>query len=284
MEKLPISVIIVAKNAEATIAECMSAVQKNKPFEIIVIDGNSTDRTIEISRRYTERIYSDEGKGLGYARQLGAEMANQEYIAYVDSHVILLGETALATMFTDFKNSDCVGINAKIAPNMKCSDYWEWGQYQHDLYSQFHGHRKNYFSTMAGLIRREIILKYGFNLSPKVHIDDLDMEFRLRRKGYRFGISSALFHNHYRTGFKWLFSHRFNHYGRPAAYYVHNWGIWHAYLWPPLVMLYWIGFSFLNGKPNLVPYFVTNGVSQTLGMLKGFVEILWESLRKSSSN
>ena len=94
MEKLPISVIIVAKNAEATIAECMSAVQKNKPFEIIVIDGNSTDRTIEISRRYTERIYSDEDKGLGYARQLGAEMANQEYIAYVDSYVILLGETA----------------------------------------------------------------------------------------------------------------------------------------------------------------------------------------------
>ena len=87
MENLPISVIIIAKNAERTIEECLSAVKKSNPAEIIVVDGNSTDRTVEIARRYTEHIYPDEGKGIGYARQLGAEMASQEYIAYVDSDV-----------------------------------------------------------------------------------------------------------------------------------------------------------------------------------------------------
>ncbi len=279
MDKLPISVIIVARNAERTIEECLSSVQRNNPAEIIVVDGNSTDSTVDIARRYTDRIYADQGKGLGYARQLGAEKATQEYIAYVDSHVILT-EGALAMMLTALQGSDYVSVSARLAPGMKCSSYWEWGQYQHDLYSQLHGHRKDYLSTMVGLIRRETILKYGFNLSHKVHIDDLDLEMRLRRDGYKFGTSSALFYNRYRADIKSFVAQRFLHYGRPIAYYIRNWGIWHAYLWPPLGMFYWLGFCFIKGKPQLIPYFIVNGIFQTLGMVKGFFELIGEAIKK----
>ena len=62
MGVLPISVIVPAKNAESTIEECLISVQRNNPAEIIVVDGNSSDRTVEIARRYTEEIYSDEGR------------------------------------------------------------------------------------------------------------------------------------------------------------------------------------------------------------------------------
>ena len=68
MDNLPISVIIVARNSERTIEECMNSVQRNNPAEIIVVDGNSTDSTIEIAKRYTKRVYSDKGRGLGYER------------------------------------------------------------------------------------------------------------------------------------------------------------------------------------------------------------------------
>ena len=63
MEKLPISVIIVAKNAERTIEECLEKIRRNDPVEIIIIDGDSTDRTVEIARKFTRRIYSDGGRG-----------------------------------------------------------------------------------------------------------------------------------------------------------------------------------------------------------------------------
>jgi len=47
---LPISVIIVAKNAESTIEECLDSVRRNNPAEIIVVDGLSTDKTVSLSR------------------------------------------------------------------------------------------------------------------------------------------------------------------------------------------------------------------------------------------
>lgn len=59
LENLPISVVIAAKNAERTIKECLDSVQRNNPAEIIIVYGVSTDRTVEIAQRYTNRIYFD---------------------------------------------------------------------------------------------------------------------------------------------------------------------------------------------------------------------------------
>ena len=66
MATLPISVVIIAKDAERTLDECLSAVQQNNPAEIIVVDDHSRDRTAEIARGYTETVCSlaPEGKGI----------------------------------------------------------------------------------------------------------------------------------------------------------------------------------------------------------------------------
>ncbi len=143
METLPISVIIIAKNAEETMQDCLDSVRRNSPAEIIVVDGNSSDSTVEIARGYTDRICSDGGKGLACARQLGAEEARQEYIAYVDSDVVLT-EGALATMLAEFQSSEDISISAQAVLDIKHSNYWGWASYQHTRYSKLRRHQQQH--------------------------------------------------------------------------------------------------------------------------------------------
>ena len=261
MGNLPISVIIIAKNAEMTLEECLSVVNKSDPAEIIVVDGNSTDRTTEIANRYTEHIYSDEGKGIGYARQLGAEMASQEYIAYIDSDVFLSDGT-LATMFYDFEASDYTCIGAQPLP-AEHSSYWERQRYECNLLS-----RKIGVSTGAGLWRRETILKYKFD--PFMDgAEDPDLQFRLG-KGHKYGTCSAFVYHSPHKAVVNMFTRK----GWEIARLAWKHGLFRLRFWPPLLMLYKLGFCLVRGRPQLVPYIVMQGVFMSLGMVKGFIDIV----------
>jgi len=275
MEKPPVSVIIVAKNAERTIKECLDSVRRNNPAEIIVVDGVSHDKTVEIAREYTHQIYSDEGRGLNYARQLGAEKASLEYIAYVDSDVVL-SEGALAIMLAEFQGSRYVNMVAQEGTDGKFAGYWDWAQYEHNQLRHTEGH----LGTLASLQRRETILRYGFNVSlgfPERGIDDLDLEFRLRREGYEFGTSSAIFYHRYKADLRGFARHRFlvATLTLPA---MMKYGPWHASFWPPLATLYWTGICLVKAKPKLIPYFIVDGVAKTTGMVWGFYEKMREIL------
>lgn len=279
MSTLPISVVIPTKNAERTIEDCLVSVQRNNPAEIIVVDGNSTDRTLDITRRYTNIIYSDQGRGINYARQMGTEKATSEYVAYIDSDVVLT-EDALATMLRSLENSVYVYVNAQIALDMKCSGYWEWAQYQQDLLSMCHGIRKDYMCTMAGLVRKRTILKYKFDTSER-YLDDTDFELRLRKAGYKFSNAPAFFYNHYRTDLKSFVKRRF-FYGQMATRYLQKYGLWHVRFWPPLFDAYWMGFCLIKGKPKLLLYFMIDAVVETIGMAAGLLRTDWKIVPKGN--
>jgi dolichol-phosphate mannosyltransferase len=79
-----ISVVIPAKNEESNIAE---VIRKCRPHadEIIVVDGHSTDRTVQIARESGALVLFDNGKGKGAAIQVGLRQAGGEVIVFVDS-------------------------------------------------------------------------------------------------------------------------------------------------------------------------------------------------------
>ncbi len=54
-EKIPISVVVLTKNEQSCISECLDSVKWAD--EIVIVDDLSTDKTVEICREYTSRIF-----------------------------------------------------------------------------------------------------------------------------------------------------------------------------------------------------------------------------------
>jgi len=87
-----LSVIIVAMNEEDRIEACLKSV---KPIanEIIVFDSGSSDRTVEISRNYTDHVYvTEDWPGDGPQKQRALEKATAEWILCIDADEALSPE------------------------------------------------------------------------------------------------------------------------------------------------------------------------------------------------
>lgn len=287
MEMLPISVIAIARNAERTIDECLDSIRRNNPAEIIVVDGNSSDRTVEIARRYTDKIYSDEGRkashareatAQSYARQFGAEQATQEYIAYVDSDVVLT-EGCLATMLAELQAGGYANIQAKLLA-ASLNNYWERST---DFMLRHLSARKGQGGTSAAVMRRDTVLNIKFDPSV-VGGDDYDFLKKLKVGGYKLGSSSAFVYHHHRYDFKSNAKQWFQ-YGWTFTYLMRRWGPWRKGLWTPMVMVYFIALCLIKGKPQFIPYFVVVvGGAGTAGMVKGFLDMIRETMGKEEKN
>ena len=90
-ENMPlITVVTVVRNGEITLEETILSVinQTYSNIEYIIIDGASTDGTIDIIKKYENRInywISEPDKGIYYAMNKGVELATGDYIALLNS-------------------------------------------------------------------------------------------------------------------------------------------------------------------------------------------------------
>ena len=57
-KKLPLSVTICSLNEEKNISHCIESIIEQNPYEIILIDGSSNDRTVEIAQKYNTYMSS----------------------------------------------------------------------------------------------------------------------------------------------------------------------------------------------------------------------------------
>lgn len=84
MATCPLSVVIIAKNEEDNMVDCLSSV-KGWADEIVVVDDFSTDRTMEISRQYTPCVYQRKMDNEGVHRNAAAAQAKHEWVLYLDA-------------------------------------------------------------------------------------------------------------------------------------------------------------------------------------------------------
>ncbi|MDD1701895.1 MAG: glycosyltransferase [Methanoregula sp.] len=88
-----ISVIVPSFNEEENIAQCLVSLSHQSiarsDYEIIVVDGGSTDRTCEIARKYADMVFIQTSKKVGGARNDGIIASKGDIVATTDADCIL---------------------------------------------------------------------------------------------------------------------------------------------------------------------------------------------------
>lgn len=83
----PLSVALVCQDEEDRIRACLTSV--SWASEIVVVDSGSRDRTLEIVKEYTDRIYHREWKGWKDQKQWAADQCKNEWVLTLDADEIV---------------------------------------------------------------------------------------------------------------------------------------------------------------------------------------------------
>ena len=116
---LDVSVIVPTWNEEKYLPKCLRSLANqvpSKPKEVIVVDGGSTDRTVEIAEEYADRVLIEPGKPVGAARNVGAKAASGSILAFIDADTTA-SENWIKEIEDNLKtNPNAVGVTGPTLP------------------------------------------------------------------------------------------------------------------------------------------------------------------------
>ncbi|MEI8345577.1 MAG: glycosyltransferase family 2 protein, partial [Candidatus Omnitrophota bacterium] len=106
--KVKLSIVIITKNEAARIEECLKSVA-DWADEIVLVDDQSTDQTVAIAKKFTDRVYERrmdiEGKHRNYAYSL----ASNEWVLSLDADERVTPELRQEISVLLEKGPDCNG-------------------------------------------------------------------------------------------------------------------------------------------------------------------------------
>ena len=112
MNDIKITIVTVCYNSAKTIEQTICSVlnQTYKNIEYIIVDGGSTDETVDILRKYSCKIkwISEPDDGIYDAMNKGIKMASGEYIQFIGSDDCLINYTIIE------KHIDKIDLTADI--------------------------------------------------------------------------------------------------------------------------------------------------------------------------
>lgn len=114
-----ISIIIRTKNEERWIAQCLSSVfsQRYKNFEVIIVDNESSDKTLEKTKAFpVEKILSCHTYLPGKALNLGIDASTGDYIACLSGHCVAVNEFWLENLLANFDDTEVAGVYGRQQP------------------------------------------------------------------------------------------------------------------------------------------------------------------------
>lgn len=179
---MSISVVIVAKNAQDTIADAVRSLleQTQKPTEILIVLDSPSDPTAEAVRGMPVRIILNRGSGLGAARQTGVESSEGGIIAFIDADCIA-DKSWLAELMKGFADPKVlVQAGSVVTVDSSSKPPYE------DVRQVSRGRSNLKFAeTMNFAFRKDLVNQIGnFDPSFRRGGEDLDFCIRTRKAGY----------------------------------------------------------------------------------------------------
>ena len=183
-----ISVIILAFNEEKFLPRCLNSLknQSLKNFEIIIVDNNSTDRTIKIAKSFGVKVVRENKQGITYARERGYSEAQSEIIARLDADSTAPKDWLNSLYLAIYPNPDSVAVTG----NLVFPEVPPWIQIFLNLFTEIFyygftrlltGHYPIVGTNYA--IRKSAWEKISVHLDDKLFHEDMDLACHLNKIG-----------------------------------------------------------------------------------------------------
>jgi glycosyltransferase involved in cell wall biosynthesis len=175
-ENMPfITVITVVRNGEKTLEETILSVinQTYKNIEYIIIDGGSTDNTLEIIKKYDDKIdywLSEPDDGIYYAMNKGIGLATGKWINFMNSGDAFFDNTIIEKVFKQNRASDIIYGNA-LYKTKKFSEI----RYPENIRNLS---KRMVFTHQSSFIRTSLVKTNGFNTKYRIAAD-FELLYRL---------------------------------------------------------------------------------------------------------
>ena len=191
-----LSIIVLTYNSEKYIAKCLDAIIENssKKDEIIVIDNNSTDNTLDILKKYKKdiRLFKvNKNVGISEGRNIGCKYSKNDILVFIDSDIILNEDSIThgKDAFIKYNADALVGIYKEYGDGLN----WH-PEYNRDLFASKRRKDfkreitfKNYTTFSGGLcmIKKDIFQKYyGFDIKFNGgSCEDIKLELMMIKDG-----------------------------------------------------------------------------------------------------
>ena len=182
MTKLRISVIIPAKNSERTVGKCLQSVfnQKYTPYEVIVVDGGSTDRTRSIAEKYRVQVVIEpphKRNAPGIGRNYGAKNAHGDILAFLDSDCY--PERTWLNLVADIFENPQIGVYSIVVSDGTNKTISRAYHYLHMQISY------DFAPSRCMAVRQQAFMQVnGFDETLTTG-EDNDLSYRVKQQGYK---------------------------------------------------------------------------------------------------
>ena len=186
-----VSVIIPAHNGAAYLPNCMASLKSVTfpPFELIVVDDNSTDETVRVAEECGARVVtSNQRSRPAAARNLGAQMARGEILVFLDADVFVHPDSVSRLVNVLIENRDAAAVFGSYDASPTGRNLVS--QFRNLLHHYVHQTADSNATTFwagCGAVRRSIFLEWGgFDTRYQYpSVEDIELGIRLHQAGYR---------------------------------------------------------------------------------------------------
>jgi glycosyltransferase involved in cell wall biosynthesis len=192
-----ISIIIPNRNGESTIGLCLEAVYRSayEPFEVIVVDDHSEDRSVaEIERFPCRLVQLDRHSGASAARNAGAAESRGEILFFTDADCLLQADSLAIAADAFSRYGPDVIVGGTYTPDPYDADFFSRFQSLFVNYSETkHTDKADYAAGHAMVIAAATFRRCGgFSEGFLPVAEDVEFSHRLRRAGHRIVIEPRL--------------------------------------------------------------------------------------------
>ena len=273
---MKISIIIPTKNEGTVLGNCLNSIRnldyEKDNIEVIIVDGHSNDNTVEIAEMYDCKVVYENIGSRGGACNVGLRNAEGELVAFTDADCIVPKDW-LKNIIKEFKDEKIASVGGPNVTPDNDTDFAKcvgtvlvflskpgarYGFNIDRVTEVFH----NPGCNVAYI--KNTILKVGCFNENLTTCEDEELDYRIRKRGYKILFTPNAKVLHYRRPTWDRFRKMAYRYGigRMQAIRLHrHMGKWFHYIPPSLISLILLFFilSFINFLFPLIALFILTG-------------------------